>query len=184
MGDRKADGAWALIPVETEEIRALARVLERMVAALGGPESAEKPVRWTPKPGDRVRLVGGCWLEGATARVVRADGDPGDNIEVRFDNGGNTGFVSPANIRPLPPAPQPSRTVRVPAIGQRVRVTMRPPTTKDWGFDGTVESIVVNKGHCTVVVRDNGRWHVAPEDVAPIGPDPRWITICLPEEAE
>ena len=83
-----------------------------------------------------------------------------------------------------PPPPENSRrTIRVPAIGQIVE-------HNDGGI-GRVTRVDFNHGETPpgfdIGVRVNfhptlGGWY-APEDLTPVGDDPRWITIELPEES-
>jgi hypothetical protein len=78
----------------------------------------------------------------------------------------------------------PGRTVRLPAIGQRVAVAMRPYAAKMWELSGRVDRIEIAAGGVSLGVRGDGDTFstpAPPEDVRPVGDDPPWVEVELPE---
>jgi len=77
------------------------------------------------------------------------------------------------------PPPKPRRTIRVPAIGQRVK-------PYEIRTQGHVSGIHIYDDVCrvTLTMDDGARREYDDDYITPIGDDPKWITIELPSEEE
>lgn len=161
-------------------------VLERVEAGTTGEPGPEcpgakpaEPEPWTPKVGERVRVDGLLFSDGHG--VVLDDPDKNGFVSVRFDEDRSQGRPHVSNLKPAPivspsevtsiiPPPL-TRTIRVPAIGQRVR-----------NRQGSEEVIA---GYYLGLLVGKPATLCHPDAVTPIGPEPyRWITIELPEPPE
>jgi hypothetical protein len=145
---------------------------------------------YQPKPGDRVRPRGGGpgSFEGTVLSVL-PDGRflvAGDDLEWAPQPASN---LEPAPERVCAKFDRPfsDRYVVVPAIGQAVRVRMRPDGSTAWNLDGVVESIRIDDLKVRLWVRPHGDWVSVPVDlecVTAAGEHHRWVRITLPGEAK
>ena len=132
---------------------------------------------------DSVRLISESSLED-DAILRWAGGRPriswGSNYQhggsldatVVFDGAASTGR---ANVCTAPDPPR--RTVRLPAIGQRVKSV--------GGFEGIVDGLIIWGSGQEIAVRFPdvpSPVRYGPTQVEPVGDDPRWIEVELPGE--
>lgn len=121
-------------------------------------------------------------------RVVPEDGTASSTPDAEIVEHVRRVFAYMSQVFPAPPEPEaspaPRRTVRVPDIGERVRI-------RDSECEGFVSSIElrerVEARESNVAVRvvfPESKLVLGLASLEPVGDDPRWIEITLPEPEE